>query len=62
MILSWAQLLIGLWLVVSPWLLGYASITVMKWSNTIVGIALVVINMWIIYGSKVGKSSERASA
>lgn len=58
MILSWAQLVMGLWLIVSPWILGYASITVMKWSNALIGIALVIINTWIIYGSRVMSSPE----
>jgi hypothetical protein len=34
----------------SPWLLGFQSISVMMWSNLLAGIALVLAGLWEIYG------------
>ncbi len=47
---KWAQLIIGVWLVISPWILGFSSITLMKWGNVIAGLILVLINVWTIFG------------
>ncbi|MBI4087567.1 MAG: SPW repeat protein [Candidatus Liptonbacteria bacterium] len=54
---NWTQLVLGLWIIVSPWLLGFSSITVMKWSNLIAGTIIFLINVWIIFGER--KSSNR---
>ena len=52
MISSWFQLALGAWITLSPWLLGFSSITVMKWSNLLVGLLLVLINVWVIFGQE----------
>lgn len=44
------QLFLGLWLVISPWVLGFSSISIMKWSNVVVGTAIFLINLWAIFG------------
>ena len=49
---SWIQLALGAWIMVSPWLLGFSSITVMKWSNLITGLVLVLINVWEMFGER----------
>lgn len=54
---NWIQLVIGVWLIVSPWLLGFSSITVMKWGNMIAGLILVLINVWVIFGKTPVSSS-----
>lgn len=48
----WAGLAIGLWVLISPWLLGFSGITVMMWGNVLAGMALVLMNLWSIFGSK----------
>ncbi len=53
---NWTQLVLGVWLMISPWLLGFSSISLMKWSNLLTGLMLVLVNVWIIFGEKkVGK-------
>lgn len=59
MIIHWTQLILGVWILVSPWVLDFASISIMKWSNVIVGISLVLINVWVIFGSKRAASGEQ---
>ena len=58
MVFSWIELVLGLWLILSPWLLGFSSITVMKWSNVLVGLVFVLVNAWVIFGAKVGGSQK----
>lgn len=40
MILSWVNLLLGAWLFVSPFLLGFASVDMAKWNDIAVGISI----------------------
>jgi len=47
---QWAQLAVGFWILVSPWLLGFSDISVMKWSNVLCGLALVVMGGWALLG------------
>ena len=49
---NWIQLFLGIWILISPWLLGFSSITVMMWSNLVIGVAFILINLWIIFGGK----------
>lgn len=46
------QLVLGVWIFISPWLLGFSSISIMKWSNLLVGLTIILINVWIIFGEK----------
>ena len=49
---KWIALILGVWIMVSPWLLGFSSITVMMWSDLLVGLVLVLMNVWLIFGPK----------
>lgn len=46
------QIALGAWILISPWILGFGSISFMKWSNVAVGAAIVLINLWKLYGQK----------
>jgi hypothetical protein len=48
----WAALIIGIWVLISPWLLGFADISLMKWSNVACGTAIILMNAWSIFGEK----------
>lgn len=49
---NWIGLAVGSWVLISPWLLGFASISVMKWSNLLAGLIMVLANVWKIFGEK----------
>lgn len=46
---EWAGLLIGLWLMVSPWVLGFVSSPITMWNVMISGLIIVFIAGWSIY-------------
>jgi hypothetical protein len=50
MIENWIELIIGVLVLVSPWILGFADISLAQWLNVICGAVLVVMNVWMIYG------------
>lgn len=42
---SWIDALIGVWLIISPWVYGYAG-SGMEWNSIVVGIIMVVLGVW----------------
>ncbi|WP_207481577.1 SPW repeat protein [Arenibaculum pallidiluteum] len=47
---EWANLVLGLWAVVSPWVLGFAGLPAAMWSHVGVGVgvaALAAIELWL---------------
>lgn len=43
---SWINLLLGAWLVISPFALGFGAVPVAFWNHVIVGLAVVAFAMW----------------
>lgn len=39
---AWLEALLGLWIIIAPWALGFSALSVFTWSSVIVGIALIV--------------------
>jgi len=50
MIGNWTGLFIGIMMIVSPWILGFSDISLAKWCNILLGLALVLMNAWTIFG------------
>ena len=46
---EWANFLLGLWLIASPWLLGFAHTSAMHFSIGIVIAFLAVLDLWLHY-------------
>jgi hypothetical protein len=49
---KWTQGVIGVWILLSPWLLGFASVSLAKWSCALCGMAFVLVNAWRLFGTK----------
>ena len=49
---NWTELVMGIWIVLSPWFLGFSNIAIMKWSNVLCGLALILVNAWTLFGKK----------
>jgi len=41
---EWTNLLAGLWLIISPWMFGYANQSNLLWNSLIVGLAVSVFS------------------
>ncbi|MDP3948341.1 MAG: SPW repeat protein [bacterium] len=55
---NYSQLALGIWIFLSPWILGFSSISIMTWSNLIAGIIIILINVWAIFGETVSEEKE----
>lgn len=45
---EWTHVVLGAWLVVSPWLLGFAHLPVAMWSAVGFGLAVAVLALWVL--------------
>ncbi len=54
------EAVLGLWILVSPWLLGFSGISLAKWNAVIMGLLLILLNIWtIIEKKKVGGENNK---
>lgn len=54
--LSWAKLMLGVWVFVSPWVLGFDAYPLALWSNIISGAGIVILTLWKLFGKKPGEA------
>lgn len=45
---EWASFAIGIWLAISPWVLGFNSIAAATWNAVIVGLVVAALAMWAL--------------
>jgi hypothetical protein len=45
---DWLNFILGIWLFVSPWILGYAFVQTAAWNAYIIGAAFVVFTVWAL--------------
>ena len=50
MIENWTELVIGIIMIVSPWVFGFSDISLAKWCNVLLGLVLVVAEAWSMFG------------
>lgn len=56
--LNWVQLILGICVFVSPWILGFSDITTALWSNIIIGVLIVIFSLWEIFGTKTSSTAQ----
>jgi hypothetical protein len=44
--LSWINVLLGIWVLISPWALGYQTVPAPLWNNVILGIIVIILAAW----------------
>lgn len=47
---KWIIFFLGLWVMTSPWILGFSAYTLAMWSNIAVGVLILVASLWEIFG------------
>jgi hypothetical protein len=49
---SWGHFVLGLWVLISPWVFGFSGITIAFWNNIGVGILIIIFAIWEIFGDR----------
>lgn len=45
---EWTNFALGIWLAISPWLLGFSGVALATYNALIVGIAIAVLALWAL--------------
>jgi len=45
---EWANVVLGVWLLISPWVLGFTALTAAMWNAVIIGIVVTVLALWAL--------------
>lgn len=45
---EWGSLAVGVWLAISPWVVGFSDIAAATWNAVIVGLAVAVLALWAV--------------
>jgi hypothetical protein len=45
---EWANVAYGAWLVISPWVLGFSSLTQATYNHVVVGLVVAVLALWAL--------------
>jgi hypothetical protein len=45
---EWVDVILGLWLIVSPWIIGFGKVTTLRWNAVISGAAVVILAIWVL--------------
>lgn len=51
-VFHWIQLVLSVWIILSPWVLGFASINLALWSNIIIGVAMALVSLRVLFGNQ----------
>nr|WP_139812011.1 SPW repeat protein [Ensifer aridi] len=49
---EWANMLIGIWLLVSPWLLNFAANVNAMWTHVVLGLLVAAISAWALWDER----------
>ncbi len=57
---GWASVVLGVWAIVGPWILGFAGIVSAMWSHVGVGLAVTAVaavELWMMYRDPPGRTA-----
>ncbi|AUX78576.1 SPW repeat protein [Sinorhizobium fredii] len=46
---EWANLVLGIWLIVSPWLLQFATNINAMWTHVVLGVLVAAVSAWALW-------------
>lgn len=49
---EWAGVAFGVWMIVSPWVLGFSTVAVATWNAVLVGLAIAALALWVLATDK----------
>ncbi len=44
--LSWVNVILGIWMIISPWVVGFSMVPGLIWHNVILGIIVGLLALW----------------
>ncbi len=61
MVRKWTELIVGIILIISPWMFGFSDISVARWCNVFAGLILVLVSASEVFGMKLPPAAPAES-
>ncbi len=45
---EWVDVILGLWLIMSPWIIGFGEVPVLTWNTILSGAAVAILAGWVL--------------
>ncbi len=45
---EWAGVAFGVWMIVSPWVLGFSAVAAATWNAVLIGLAVAALALWVL--------------
>lgn len=45
-------IVLGVWLIISPWLLGYSALNLPSWNSILMGVLVIIFSLWTVSSPK----------
>jgi hypothetical protein len=52
---EWVNLVLGLWLIISPFALGFSTVAAAAWSAIVAGVLVAIFAAWALYNKEITK-------
>jgi hypothetical protein len=52
MVENWTEIIVGIIMIISPWVLGFSDISLAKWCNVLIGLLLVLMGARGMFGEQ----------
>ena len=59
-VISWIQLVLGVIVLISPWVFNFSDVVSALWGNVILGALVAIFSLWQLFGS--GKQQSPLSS
>lgn len=57
---NWIEFGAGVFILIAPWMFGFADVPLARWTDMLAGLVFVLVNLWAIYGN--GAKTAKADA
>lgn len=57
-VIEWPQAVLGVWLIVSPWIVGFTGVTAAAWNTVLVGAGVVILAGWALAAAPAREESN----
>ena len=58
---EWTESVLGLWMIVSPWIVRYTAVQAAKTDAILAGIVILILGLWAVQDEKSLVSSDRTA-
>jgi len=58
---EWVNMTLGIWLLVSPWVLGFHISEALRWNSVAAGVLIAALAAWVLMQERAKADQQRAA-